>query len=88
MRAGPTPWPCSPPKTAPASPATFIPASRRRTAPARPCTLAIPDSLEETSARVKSAGGKVLGEPVEIPAGRFVYCQDPDGNSLGLFEYQ
>ena len=49
--------------------------------------FAIPDTLEETSARVKSAGGKVLGEPVEIPAGKFVYCQDPDGNSLGLFQY-
>lgn len=46
---------------------------------------AVPDSLEEAMARVKTAGGKVLSEPVAIPAGRFAYCLDPDGNSISLF---
>ncbi len=46
---------------------------------------AVPDSLEESMARVKAAGGKVLSEPVAIPAGRFAYCLDPDGNSISLF---
>ena len=47
--------------------------------------FSVPDSLEETMARVKTAGGAVLSEPVAIPAGRFTYCQDPDGNSIALF---
>lgn len=44
--------------------------------------------LEATIDRVWDAGGKVLGEPISIPAGRFVYMTDPDGNSIGLFEPQ
>ncbi|MGB0901911.1 VOC family protein [Halocynthiibacter sp.] len=49
--------------------------------------LLAPDTLEATAERFKSAGGEVLaGDPVVIPAGRFVYGIDPDGNSIGLFE--
>ena len=47
--------------------------------------FATPDKLETTMARVKAAGGSVLSEPISIPAGRFAYCLDPDGNSIGLF---
>ncbi len=47
--------------------------------------LASPDKLEDALERVKAAGGQVLSEPIAIPAGRFAYCQDPDGNSIGLF---
>lgn len=36
--------------------------------------------------RLREAGGKVLSDPIAIPPGRFVYCKDPDGNSIGLFE--
>ena len=28
---------------------------------------------------------QVLSEPISIPSGRFAYCLDPDGNSIGLF---
>jgi predicted enzyme related to lactoylglutathione lyase len=49
--------------------------------------LAVPDTVEATLERVKSAGGTAMMEViVEIPAGRFGYATDPDGNSLGLFE--
>jgi len=48
--------------------------------------FAIPDTLEDAMARTGKAGGKVLGDPVTIPAGRFAYATDPDGNSIGLFE--
>jgi predicted enzyme related to lactoylglutathione lyase len=34
---------------------------------------------------VVPAGGKVVSDPIAIPAGRFAYCLDPDGNSFGLF---
>ncbi|MEM1130248.1 MAG: VOC family protein [Pseudomonadota bacterium] len=43
--------------------------------------------LEDAAERVRAAGGKVVSdEPVSIPEGRFVYCMDPDGNSISLFE--
>ena len=35
--------------------------------------------------RVVENGGKVISDIVTIPAGRFAYCLDPDGNSIGLF---
>ena len=48
--------------------------------------LASPGKLEDTLDRVRCSGGLVVSEPIEIPAGRFAYCLDPDGNSIGLFE--
>ncbi|WP_068113129.1 VOC family protein [Tropicimonas marinistellae] len=47
--------------------------------------LATPGKLEDTLERVTAAGGKVLSPAIEIPAGRFAYCQDLDGNSFGAF---
>ena len=34
---------------------------------------------------VTDAGGTVLSEAIEIPAGRFAYCLDTEGNSIGIF---
>ncbi len=49
--------------------------------------LMVSDTVEAAVDRVKAAGGTVLPIPViTIPPGRFAYAQDPDGNSLGLFE--
>ncbi|WP_193142344.1 VOC family protein [Meridianimarinicoccus sp. MJW13] len=48
--------------------------------------LAIAGTLEEALERLRKAGGSVLSDPIPIPAGRFAYCQDLDGNSIGLFE--
>lgn len=47
--------------------------------------LAVAAPLEEGMERVAANGGKVVSSIVTIPAGRFVYCLDPDGNSFGLF---
>lgn len=47
--------------------------------------LFVADPLEEAIKRVSDHGGKVVSPIVTIPAGRFVYCLDPDGNSFGLF---
>jgi predicted enzyme related to lactoylglutathione lyase len=47
--------------------------------------LASPEPLEDAIARVGQNGGKVVSPIIEIPAGRFAYCLDPDGNSFGLF---
>ena len=48
--------------------------------------LAAPGALETTMKRVRTAGGRVVGEPITIPSGRFFYALDPDGNSIGFFE--
>lgn len=47
--------------------------------------LACPDKLEDALTRVAEAGGQVVSEPVSIPAGRFAYCLDTEGNSIGIF---
>lgn len=47
--------------------------------------LASPDPLEDALERVKDNGGEVVGDIITIPPGRFAYCRDPDGNSIGLF---
>lgn len=41
--------------------------------------------LQASLARVAGNGGEVVSPVIEIPAGRFAYCLDPDGNSFGLF---
>ena len=48
--------------------------------------LALPDALEAGMDRTRAAGGTVLSDAITIPPGRFAYIQDPDGNSIGLFE--
>ncbi|MEM9190998.1 MAG: VOC family protein [Myxococcota bacterium] len=48
--------------------------------------LAVKSPLEEALQRVKEHGGQVLSDIISIPAGRFAYCEDPDGNSVGFFD--
>ncbi len=48
--------------------------------------LATEGALEDTMTRVKKAGGQVVSDPHSLPEGRFAYCLDPDGNSIGVFE--
>ena len=45
----------------------------------------VTDKLEDAMERVPGAGGQVVSPIIPIPVGRFVYCLDPDGNSIGLF---
>lgn len=47
--------------------------------------LGVDGTLEDAMGRVKAAGGEVVSPAIEIPAGRFFYATDPDGNSVGLF---
>ena len=49
--------------------------------------LCCPDTLEATIARFQDAGGKMMSAPIAIPAGRFAYGIDLDGNSIGLFAH-
>ncbi len=48
--------------------------------------LTCPGPLQATMDRVTAAGGTVVSPVIDIPAGRFAYALDPDGNSVGLFE--
>jgi predicted enzyme related to lactoylglutathione lyase len=43
------------------------------------------EALEPAMERVSANGGQVVSPVIEIPAGRFAYCLDPDGNSFGVF---
>jgi predicted enzyme related to lactoylglutathione lyase len=47
--------------------------------------LAVGAPIEAAMERVTSAGGTVVSPAIRIPAGTFAYCEDPDGNSFGLF---
>lgn len=47
--------------------------------------FACPDKLETALERVNKAGGKVVSDAIAIPAGRFAYCLDTEGNSIGVF---
>nr|WP_155136726.1 VOC family protein [Roseibium sp. RKSG952] len=49
--------------------------------------MSVPDSIDETAGRLKDAGGAVVSETISIPAGQFMYCLDPDGNSISLFKF-
>ena len=48
--------------------------------------LTIDGTVEEALERVAAAGGTAVSPVIDIPAGRFAYCTDPDGNSLGIFQ--
>lgn len=48
--------------------------------------LAAQGTIDEMKERVAQAGGAFVGGPIPVPDGRFIYCTDPDGNSIGLFE--
>lgn len=47
--------------------------------------LAAAAPLEDALKRVADNGGTVVSPVIDIPAGRFAYCLDPDGNSIGIF---
>ncbi len=47
--------------------------------------LAVPAPLETAMDRLTAHGGQVVSDIITIDSGRFVYCLDPDGNSIGLF---
>jgi hypothetical protein len=45
------------------------------------------DHLEKAMASVRSAGGEVMGEPMDIPGvGAYVSFTDPEGNRVSLIQ--
>ena len=55
--------------------------------PGRGTTISmLVDSIEETSDKVRSAGGKVVQEKTPIPTmGWFAMLEDSEGNTIGIF---
>jgi predicted enzyme related to lactoylglutathione lyase len=54
--------------------------------PARWNTYVLVDSVEETAERVRTAGGRVLGQPSTVEQGRAVAFTDPEGAELRAWE--
>jgi predicted enzyme related to lactoylglutathione lyase len=46
------------------------------------------DDLDSSAERIGSSGGTVMVGPQEVPAGRFVVAQDPQGAFFALFDGQ
>jgi uncharacterized protein len=54
-----------------------------------PSVVIAVDKLESSMDKVVAAGGKVLGEPMDIPGvGRYVSFYDPEGNRLSMLQPQ
>ncbi len=52
-----------------------------------PSVVIAVDDIDDAARKVKHAGGKVLGEPVEIPCiGRYVSITDTEGNRVALLK--
>lgn len=48
--------------------------------------LAVMGTVEAALERCLAAGGTVKSPVITIPPGRFAKVEDPDGNSIGLFQ--
>lgn len=52
-----------------------------------PSVVIAVDSIDEAMGKVKSQGGEVLGEPMEIPGiGQYVSFKDTEGNRVGMLQ--
>ena len=52
-----------------------------------PSVVIAVDDIQDAARKVKQAGGKVLGEPVEIPGiGEYVSITDTEGNRVALLK--
>lgn len=49
--------------------------------------FAVMDELTEVMCRVRTAGGNVVSDVIDIYPGSFFYAKDTEGNSLGIFKY-
>ena len=55
--------------------------------PAEPSVVIAVEDIKEAMRKVAEAGGKALGEPVEIPGiGQYVSFTDTEGNRVGLLQ--
>jgi uncharacterized protein len=50
-----------------------------------PLVILYSESLDNSVAAVRSAGGKIVREPYPFPGGRRFHFADPSGNELGVW---
>lgn len=50
--------------------------------------LIAPPGLDAARKRIEAAGGTVESPDIAIPMGTFFYARDPDGNSIGMFNFK
>lgn len=50
-----------------------------------PIVVLYSNNLEDTVAKVRAAGGKILKDPFEFPGGRRFHFSDPSGNELAVW---
>lgn len=56
-------------------------------APTEPSVVIAVDNINEAMKKITSAGGKVLGEPIEIPTvGKYVSFIDSEGNRASILQ--
>jgi len=52
-----------------------------------PSVVIAVDNIQESAKKVTSAGGKVLGEPMDIPGvGKYVSFTDTEGNRISMLQ--
>lgn len=55
--------------------------------PAQPSVVISVDNLKESMEKVKKAGGKLEGEPMDIPGiGTYIAFKDTEGNRVGMLQ--
>ena len=47
--------------------------------------FSVPDAVAAAE-RARTAGGRVLRGPIDIPNGRMIYLDDPEGNPFSVFQ--
>ena len=56
-------------------------------APTSPVITPVVQDIDATIAKVKAAGGSVVGDKTEIPGmGWYAYVKDTEGNTIGIFQ--
>ena len=64
----------------------FFPKNQQGTAPYPSLVISV-DDIKQSMKDIQSAGGKVLGEPVEIPGiGQYVSFTDTEGNRVSILQ--
>jgi uncharacterized protein len=64
----------------------FFPKNQQGTAP-QPSVIISVDDITTAMKNVEDAGGKVIGDPIEIPGiGHFVYFTDSEGNRVSILQ--
>ena len=64
----------------------FFPKNQQGTTPYPSVVISV-DDIKQSMKMINDAGGKVIGDPIEIPGiGQYVYFTDTEGNRAGILQ--